>query len=582
MFLPTTQEEVKQMGWDGLDVILVSGDTYIDSSYSGISVIGHVLADAGFRVGVIAQPDLHSPADITRLGEPLLYWGVSAGCVDSMVANYTALRKKRRTDDFTPGGENTRRPDRASIGYANLIREYFKQTRPIVLGGVEASLRRIAHYDYWNDKVRKSVLFDAKADVIVYGMGERAALDLAWAYREGHTIDDIRGICYIAKQPREHYLELPNFAQVSTDKEQFRKMFTMFYRNNDPLTARGLVQQYDNRYLIQNPPAFNPTEQELDRIYGLAYERDVHPYYKKLGTVRALNTIRYSVTTHRGCYGECNFCAIAVHQGRTIVSRSEASIVHEIESMTQEKDFKGYISDVGGPTANMYGFECEKKITKGSCPAKRCIFPTACDELPISHERQVDLLKKIRGMRGVRKAFVASGLRYEMILQDDTWGERYLDDLVEHHVSGQLKIAPEHISHGVLAAMGKPANEYLEEFKRRFDALNERSGKKQFLTYYLIAAHPGCDLEEMEELKRYATQVLEINPEQVQIFTPTPSTYSTLMYYTETDPFTGKPLFVEKNDVKKDRQKQAVTQKDVGHFGRRPRGDSSGRRHRTS
>jgi uncharacterized radical SAM protein YgiQ len=561
MFLPTTKEEVNKLGWDGLDVILVSGDTYIDSSYSGISVIGHVLVDAGFRVGVIAQPDIRSGSDITRLGEPQLFWGVSAGCVDSMVANYTALKKRRRNDDFTPGGENSRRPDRATIAYATLIRTHFKQTKPIVLGGIEASLRRIAHYDFWNDKVRKSILFDAKADVLVYGMGEKAALELAWAYRDHHPVHEIRGICYIASAPRERYLELPEFSLAASDKEQFRKMFTAFYKNNDPLTARGLYQKHDNRYLIQNPPAHHPSEDELDRIYGLAYERDVHPYYKKQGAVRALETIRYSVTTHRGCYGECNFCAIAVHQGRTVVSRSEESILSEIESMAHEKDFKGYISDVGGPTANMYGFECDKKKAKGSCPAKRCVFPEACAELPISHEKQVGLLKKIRAVRGIKKAFIASGLRYDMILQDDAWGGRYMEDLVEHHVSGQLKIAPEHISQNVLRSMGKPGNSFLDEFKRRFDAINSRSGKKQFLTYYLIAAHPGCDLEEMEELKKYSTEILNINPEQVQIFTPTPSTYSTLMYYTEADPFTGKPLFVEKDALRKDRQKQIVTEK---------------------
>ncbi|MGE5314401.1 MAG: YgiQ family radical SAM protein [Acidobacteriota bacterium] len=561
MFLPTTREEVRELGWDGLDVILVSGDTYIDSSYSGISVIGHVLVDAGFHVGVIAQPDLHSDADIARLGEPRLFWGVSAGCVDSMVANYTALKKRRRADDFTPGGENTRRPDRASIIYANLIRAHFKQTVPIVLGGVEASLRRIAHYDFWSDKIRRSILFDAKADVLVYGMGEKAVLDLAWAYRDGRPIEDVCGICYIAKEPRSGYRMLPSFAEVSKDKEQFRAMFALFYRNNDPLTARGLVQQHDNRCLIQNPPALPLSEEEIDRVYGLEYERDVHPFYKKQGSVRALETIRYSVTTHRGCYGECNFCAIAVHQGRTIVSRSEQSIVREIESMASDKEFKGIISDVGGPTANMYGFECEKKLAKGSCPAKRCVFPDACSELPISHEPQIRLLRKIRAVRGVKKAFVASGLRYEMILEDEAWGDAYLDELVEHHISGQLKIAPEHMSGRVLDRMGKPRNEFLARFKERFDRLNERKGKKQFLTYYLIAAHPGCELKDMEELKRYSTDVLRISPEQVQIFTPTPSTWSTLMYYTERDPFTGEPLAVEKDAVRKDRQKQAVTAK---------------------
>jgi uncharacterized radical SAM protein YgiQ len=559
MFLPTTKDELTRLGWDALDVILVNGDTYIDSSYSGASVIGKVLVDAGFRVGIIAQPEITSGIDITRLGEPRLFWGVSAGCVDSMVANYTALKKKRRTDDFTPGGENTRRPDRATIIYANLIREHFKQTKPIVLGGVEASLRRIAHYDFWNDKIRKSVLFDAKADVLVYGMGEKAVLQLARAYARAMPVDDIRGICYIAKAPPAGYRELPEFSAVSTDKTKFTDMFNEFYRNNDPVTAHGLYQKYDNRYLIQNPPAHHLTEKELDRIYDLGYERDVHPYYKKQGGVRALDTIRFSVTTHRGCYGECNFCAIAVHQGRTIVSRTEDSILREVDVMAADPQFKGYIADVGGPTANMYGFECEKKLAKGICPAKRCVFPEACDLLPISHARQTALLKKIRAIPGVKKAFIASGLRYDMILQDEQDGMQYLSDLVEHHVSGQLKIAPEHIAKQVLEVMGKPPNDFLTEFKTRFDALNKEKGKKQFLTYYLIAAHPGCDLEEMEALRKYTTEELDISPEQVQIFTPTPSTYSTLMYYTETNPFTGTPLFVEKDGVKKEKQKQAAT-----------------------
>lgn len=377
MFLPTTLEEMKKIGWQCLDIILVTGDTYIDSPHIGVAVIGHVLAGAGYRVGIIAQPDAKNGEDITRLGEPRLFWGVTAGSVDSMVANYTALKKRRHSDDFTPGGENTRRPDRATIAYANLIRRHFKNTKPLVLGGIEASLRRTAHYDYWDNAVRRSLLFDSKADILVYGMGEKAVLEIARRLEEKENIQDIRGICYSSKEPKEGYILLPSYEDVKKDKSKFTEMFRLFYANNDPLTAQGLCQQQDSRYLIQNPPAYRLSEKELDAIYDLPFERDVHPHYKKQGEVRALDTIKFSITTHRGCYGECNFCSITVHQGKTISSRSAASILREAKALTQLAGFKGYIADVGGPTANMYGIECDKKLHKGSCKDKRCLYPGA-------------------------------------------------------------------------------------------------------------------------------------------------------------------------------------------------------------
>ncbi|MGL5796673.1 MAG: YgiQ family radical SAM protein, partial [Cetobacterium sp.] len=359
MFLPTTMEEVKKLGWDSLDIILISGDTYLDSSYNGTAIIGKWLLKHGFKVGVIAQPDINSDKDITRLGAPNLYWGVSAGCVDSMVANYTATKKRRKSDDFTPGGENNRRPDRATMQYTNLIRRFFKNSPiPIVLGGIEASLRRVVHFDYWSNSLRRPLIFDAKADILSYGMGEKSMLELAEALRNKEDWRGIRGIGYISKEPLEGYLALPSFEECLEKKENFVKAFELFYNNCDPITAKGIYQKNADRYYIQNPPPESFTAEEMDAIYGLDFERDVHPYYKKDGHVKALDTIKNSVTTHRGCYGECNFCAIAVHQGRTVMSRSEDSIIKEVTHIANSKKFKGNISDVGGPTANMYALEC--------------------------------------------------------------------------------------------------------------------------------------------------------------------------------------------------------------------------------
>ncbi|OGD36326.1 YgiQ family radical SAM protein, partial [Candidatus Atribacteria bacterium RBG_16_35_8] len=454
MFLPTTREEMKELSWDRLDVIIVTGDTYIDSPYIGAAVIGKVLQAAGYKVGIIAQPDTEGEKDITRLGEPALFWGVTAGSVDSMVANYTALKKRRSKDDFTPGGKNTKRPDRAAIIYSNLIRKYFKNTAPIVLGGIEASLRRIAHYDYWDDKIRRALLFDAKADILVYGMGEKSVLKLAGNLKTGKDWKDIRGICYISPHSREEYIILPSYQEVKGDKKKFISMFHTFYLNNDPLTAKGLCQQQDSRYLIQNPPSHPLVQKELDKVHDLLYEREVHPYYRKDGKVKALETIKFSITTHRGCYGECNFCSISVHQGRVIQGRSEKSILREAKILTKLGDFKGYILDVGGPTANMYGIECQKKLKSGSCTDKRCLYPQICPSLKINHKKQMEILNKIRRIEGVKKVFVSSGIRYDMLLSDQKYGERYLRELVKYHISGQLKIAPEHTENNVLEKMG--------------------------------------------------------------------------------------------------------------------------------
>ncbi len=557
-YLPVTKSEMAQQGWEQLDVILVSGDSYIDSPFIGAAVIGRLLESAGYKVGIIAQPDTTTHTDITRLGEPRLFWGVTGGSVDSMVANYTASGKKRRTDDYTPGGDNNRRPNRAVIAYTNLIKRYFKSTKPIILGGIEASLRRVAHYDFWSDSIRRSILFDAKADYLLYGMAERSILEVTQRLSDGTSIDDVRGLCRISSDIPDGHLILPSYEQVVQDKYQFIRMFHDFYLNNDPLTAKGLVQQHGDRFLVQNPPALPLTQQELDAVYALPFQRAQHPYYEKQGKVRALDTIQFSISTHRGCYGECNFCAIAVHEGRTVHWRSEESILSEAQSLTNHPDFKGYISDVGGPSANMYGFECRKKLNHGSCPDKRCIYPEVCKALKPDHSRQTRLLKKMRKIPGIKKIFVASGIRFDLIFEDEKHGEDYLAEIVNHHVSGQLKIAPEHTVNRVLEHMGKPAATELSRFKDAFYKLSAAAGKKQFLTYYLIAAHPGCSDADMIALKQYFSKNMHVLPEQVQIFTPTPSTYSSLMYYTGLDPFTLKPIFVEKSASGRERQKQIL------------------------
>ncbi len=529
---------------------------------------GECSKHAGYRVGIIAQPDIHSDKDIRRLGEPLLFWGVTGGSVDSMIANYTSLKKRRRSDDYTPGGVNNRRPDRATIVYTNLIRRYFKNTRPIVLGGIEASMRRIAHYDFWSDSVRSSILFDAKADYLLYGMAESSVIEFANALKAGSNVRNSRGMCYIAREgelPQKiaDYLELPAYEVAKQDKSSFIHMFRTFYQNNDPLTAKGLYQKHGPRYLVHNPPCMPLTQEGLDAVYALDFERAQHPYYEQQGAVKALETIKFAIPTHRGCYGECNFCAIAVHEGRTVQWRSSKSILDEARQLTRYADFKGYIKDIGGPTANMYGFECQTKLRRGACREKRCLYPEVCPSLKADHRHQLELLAKIRHIPGVKKAFVASGIRYDLLLSDKEYGEQYLQEVVEHHVSGQMKVAPEHTQAGVLKTMGKPGPESLLQFKKTFDRMTQKAGKEQFLTYYLIAAHPGCTEEDMRELKRFTSERLKTSPEQVQIFVPAPSTYSGVMYYTGMDPFSEKPIFVERDPKAKEAQKLIVTRKPV-------------------
>ncbi len=557
MFVPATPEEVRARGWDSLDVVLVSGDAYTDNAYNGAAAIGHWLIDHGLRVGIVPQPSLDGPEDIVRLGTPELFWSVSAGCVDSMVANYTPARKFRKEDDFTPGGVNDRRPDRATIAYANLIKRHAKGA-PIFLAGIEASLRRVAHYDFWSDSVRRSVLFDAKADGIVYGMAELATLELADRIARGEDWRDVRGVCHASGSVPDGYLEMPTYEEVRDDGDAFMRAYLMFRGNCDPATARGLAQGHGDRYLVQNPPQRPLTQSELDAVHGSDYEDAVHPIHASRGKVRAMDTVRNSVTTHRGCYGGCSFCAIAVHQGATVVSRSEGSIVSEVERIASRPGFDGIIRDVGGPTANMYGIECPKKLERGACDHRRCLGSVPCPDLPIDHSPQVRLLKRLEGIPGVRRVFVNSGIRYDMIVRDREHGREYLDRIVANNVSGQMKVAPEHVSPGVLKLMGKPDRRVLEEFREMFASSVSRCGRDLYLTYYFMAAHPGCTEEDMRELSRYCRSDLRTRPEQVQVFTPTPSTYSTAMYRTSMDS-RGRDVTVERSIRRRQRQKEIVT-----------------------
>lgn len=566
-FLPVTKDEMRKLGWSSADVIIVSGDAYVDSPYSGTAVIGQTLAAAGYRVAVLSQPDMDDPDAFKALGEPDLFWGVNSGCVDSMVANYTATGKRRRQDDFTPGGENSRRPDRAAIAYSNAIRAAWKPCKPILLGGVEASLRRIAHYDFWSGKVRRPVVCDAKADALCYGMGERTVLAFAHALKNGSDWRDIPGLCRMAGEkdfvPPADAVELPGFAEVSADtpegRRAFADAFVKFSRNQDPVSGKPLIQKIDNRWLVHNRPSAPLEQDELDAVHSVKWMLDAPPSIRAQGKIRALDTIRFGVTTHRGCYGGCAFCAIAVHQGRRIVSRSEKSVVDEVKRFVRHPLFRGTVADVGGPTANMYGSDCARKACSGACPGRNCLFPCVCPALKPDHRPQLKLLEALRGINGVKHVFVASGIRPDLVAADRKCGDEYVSVIAKRHVSGQLKLAPEHVVDHVLECMGKPGVKDLLAFKRKFDAASAKCGKKQFLTYYFIAAHPGCTESDMRQLRKFAEKELNLRPEQVQIFTPTPLTAATCMYYTGFDPVSGCKVYVSRGAGEKQRQKDILT-----------------------
>ena len=554
MFLPISMEEVKSLGWDYIDVILVTGDAYIDSPFSGTAVIGKYLLKHGFRTAVISQPEIDSDKDITVFGEPRLFWGISAGCVDSMVANYTATGKPRKMCDFTPNGINNKRPDRASIVYTGLIRRFFKNTKPIVLGGIEASLRRIAHYDFKTDKVRRSILFDAKADYIIYGMGEVPVLEFARALQNNEDVKNIKGLCYISKELCDDALILPSFDEASSDKNKFHQMFKIFSDNSEAQSAKKLAQKTGDRYLIQNPPAYYDDE-ILDEVSDISFERAVHP--KINGKVKALETIKTSVISHRGCFGGCSFCAIAVHQGRRVISRSISSIIKEVESITQMKGFNGIISDLGGPTGNMYMMKCKKMEKLGACTHKSCLYPNVCASMNIDHKPILNLLEKVGSIKGVKKVFATSGIRADLAVNDKLNGQNYIAEIAKNHVSGQLKMAPESANSKVLKAMKKPDNKSFLEFCRIYKEYSKKFHKNQFISCYFIAAHPGENEKEAQNTHNFIEKYLDFSPEQVQIFTPTPSTWATCAYYTGLDE-DGNKIYVEKQLSKKEKYKSII------------------------
>ncbi|MCK5808877.1 YgiQ family radical SAM protein [bacterium] len=556
--IPASSKEMKALGWEQLDIIIVSGDAFVDHYSFGTALIARLLRSKGYRVGVIPQPDPLSNT-IAELGEPKLFWGVTSGVVDSMVSNYTALLKKRRSDDFTPGGKNSKRPDRAVIAYTQAIKRLFKGSQvPIILGGIEASLRRVAHYDFWSDSVRRSILFDAKADYLVYGMAEKSIVEIAKLLVKKESITAVRGICYLSSEPRDDAITIDSFETVKDDKQLYGNAFKQWYFEQDSVSGNPVQQQHGNRWLIHNAPSPPLAIEDMDRIHSLPFTRNAHPIHANQGEIRALQTIQFSITTHRGCYGECTFCAIALHQGRLVQWRSHKNVVKEAKKMVKHPQFRGVITDVGGPSLNMYGFECDKKKKSGACKDKRCIYPEVCSLLNVSHKPQQTLLEEIRKIPEVKHLFVASGMRYDMVLYDKKHGLPYLQNLVQHHISGQMKIAPEHVDSAVLDAMGKPPVEILEQFRKLYKRVNNEKGKRQFLTYYLIAAHPGSTDQSMKNLKHYISKNIGVVPEQIQVFTPTPLTVATTMYWTGWDPFTGEEIFIERSLKGKRRQKELV------------------------
>ena len=559
-YLITTKAEMDARGWAELDFVIISGDAYVDHPSFAPTVIGRLLESHGYRVGIIAQPDWNDVNAFKVLGKPRLASLVTAGNLDSMLNKFTAAKKHRRDDGYSPGGESGRRPDRATVVYANRMREAFKGV-PIIIGGIEASLRRFAHYDYWSDTVRRSVLIDSKADVLIYGMGEKQIVALAEALdtdKLGKQLPTIKGICYVANEIPEGAIECPPYEAISTDKNTFAKAFKIQFDEQDPYYGKAVAQGHGNRYVVQNSPALPLTQEEMDHVYSLPYMRKWHPMYDGAGGVPALAEVQFSITSHRGCFGSCSFCAITSHQGRIIQNRSHESIVEEAKRMTTMDGFKGYIHDVGGPTANFRHVACEKQLKVGACKGKTCAAPKACPQLNTNHDDYVSILRKVRNVKGVKKVFVRSGLRYDYVLDDNN--KEFVKELCEHHVSGQLKVAPEHVSEHVTTIMGKANKSYFLKFKSWFDEANRKLGKQQFLVPYFMSSHPGCTLEDAIELAEFLRDQ-NMTPEQVQDFIPTPGSLSTAMYYTGINPLTGEPVYVAKKGRDKAMQRALMQYK---------------------
>lgn len=558
-FLPVSKEEMHDRGWDELDFVLVSGDAYVDHPSFGAAVIGRVLESRGYKVGILAQPAWQNKDDFKKLGKPRLGFLITAGNIDSMVNHYTVSKKKRHDDLYSPGGKAGYRPDRASIVYSHRVREAYSDS-PIILGGIEASLRRFAHYDFWSDKVRRSVLLDAKADMIVYGMGERQIIDIAEALDSGIPVKEItfiKGTVYKTKDKERLYdpLFLPHYDEILESKKRYAQSFMLQYNNMDAITGKTLAEPYKNYYVVQNPPHEPMTQAELDRIYSLPYMRTYHPSYEAQGGIPAIQEVKFSLISNRGCYGGCNFCALTFHQGRVVQSRSHRSILAEAEKLVWEPDFKGYIHDVGGPTANFRHRACTKQEKHGVCTDRQCLFPSPCKQLKIDHKDYLKLLRKLRELPNVKKVFVRSGLRYDYLIQDRD--DEFFRELCQHHVSGQLKVAPEHISAAVLQKMGKPGKDVYDRFVKKYAQINEELGLKQFLVPYLMSSHPGSTLHDAIELAQYLRD-LGHTPEQVQDFYPTPGTLSTCMYYTGLDPRTMENVYVPRSAHEKAMQRALI------------------------
>ncbi|HJC09888.1 MAG TPA: YgiQ family radical SAM protein [Candidatus Blautia merdigallinarum] len=554
-FLPVTREEMEERGIFQPDFVYISGDAYVDHPSFGAAIITRLLESRGYSVGMISQPDWKKKESIALFGEPRLAFLVSAGNMDSMVNHYTVSRKHRKTDAYSPGGKMGLRPDRAVTVYSNLIRQTYKDT-PIILGGIEASLRRMAHYDYWADTMKRSVLMDSGADMISYGMGERSILKIAEYLDMGIPIEhitNIPGTVYKTKETPQKGILLPSYEQVSADKRAYAESFRVQYENTDPFTGKVLIESYKGKgFIVQNPPSKPLSQKEMDEVYGLSYTGTCHPMYEKAGKIPAIEEIRFSITSNRGCFGGCNFCALAFHQGRIVQTRSQESILEEARRFTKEQDFKGYIHDVGGPTADFRHPSCKKQMTKGICTNRQCLFPKPCKNLEADHEDYLELLRKLRKLPGVKKVFIRSGIRFDYVLRDPS--PEFMDELIRYHVSGQLRVAPEHVSDRVLYYMGKPEHQVYEEFVRRFYKANEKYGMKQYAVPYLMSSHPGCTMKEAVKLAEYVRD-MGFMPEQVQDFYPTPSTMSTCMYYTGIDPRTGEKVYVPRDPREKAMQR---------------------------
>lgn len=559
-FLPISREEMEERGMEQLDFVYVIGDAYVDHPSFGHAIISRVLEAGGFSVGIISQPDWKDKNSISVFGTPRLGFIVTAGNMDSMVNHYSVSKKRRQKDAFTPGGVMGKRPDYATVVYCNLIRQSYKKA-PIIIGGIEASLRRLGHYDYWSNKVKRSVLLDSGADLLLYGMGERSIIEVAEGLKSGIDIRDltyIDGTVYKTKDPESVYdgIMLPSFDEIKTNKETYARSFYTQYCNTDAFTAKRLIEPYGEKsYVVQNPPAKPLSMSEMDYVYSLPYMRTWHPSYTEAGGVPAIEEVKFSLVSNRGCYGGCNFCALTFHQGRIIQTRSHESILQEASQIVWDPDFKGYIHDVGGPTANFRAPSCEKQLRHGVCTNKQCLFPKPCGNLRVDHSDYLELLRKLRELPNVKKVFIRSGIRFDYLIYDED--KTFFRELCEHHVSGQLKVAPEHISDAVLEKMGKPPVSVYNKFREEYKRMNEKLGKKQYLVPYLMSSHPGSTLKEAVELAEYLRD-LGYMPEQVQDFYPTPSTISTCMYYTGIDPRTMKKVYVTNNPHEKAMQRALI------------------------